>query len=623
MSGICAAWRRGHPEQTSATIASICLGLPLHTSEQIRTAVDGPVGIGMAAAFPNQQIYETPELLVVCEAEIYDQVEAERGVNGDSSTAAAIASLYQRSGAAFLEKVRGEFSLVIWDRRNRILLAATDRFGIHPLVYYEDHNVLLVASRIDALLQDAAVPRSINPRALAVYFNYGITVAPETIFSKVSRLLPGTYLLATPTEVSIGRYWDMRYEVERPAKEAALSERLESLVEESVRAHCKEDDFSQMGAFLSGGTDSSTVVGMMSRLQRGPVKTFSIGFDDPAFNELDYARITARAYQAAHHEYLVSAADCVEALPHMVRCYDEPFGNSSAIPTYFCARLAAQNGVPIVLTGDGGDELFGGNERYRIDKIFEVYQQVPGFLRKGLIEPVLAHVPVSSDVVGKAKRYIRRSNFPQPYRYFSYNPVLEDTPEEMFTAGFLDTLNGYSVLETPSRYYWEGPARDHLNRLLYIDVKMTLGDNDLPKVTRMSELAGIRPRFPFLDPPVAEFSGRIPPGMKVKGFEKRYLFKRAFRNVLPVEVIRKKKHGFGIPVAHWMKTDKRMREITRDVLGSAITYQRGYLRREYVDELFRKHENDVTPFYGDILWTLLVLELWFRRCVDAALRPAA
>jgi asparagine synthase (glutamine-hydrolysing) len=362
---------------------------------------------------------------------------------------------------------------------------------------------------------------------------------------------------------------------------------------------------------------------MMDRLKLGPVKTFSIGFDEERFNELEYARITARAFHTDHHEYLVTAADCVAALPEMIRYFDEPYGNSSAIPTYFCARLAAQNGVNVLLAGDGGDELFAGNERYLSDRIFAAYAKTPRLLRKGLVEPALAAIPMQNGPVRMARNYVRRCNQEHPGRFFTYTLLLDNPLTAIFEPDFVSALNGYSVLERPAEYYWKGPAADDLNRLLYLDVKITLADNDLLKVTRMSELAGIRSRFPFLDRAVAEFSGSIPASLKLKGTQKRYLFKRAFRNLLPKEVIQKKKHGFGIPVAAWMKTDPAMREMTRDVLLSARTYQRGYIRRRFVEELFEKHATDTTPFYGDLLWMFLTMELWFRKFVDEARRVAA
>lgn len=395
-----------------------------------------------------------------------------------------------------------------------------------------------------------------------------------------------------------------------------MGRELASLVEQAVAKRCKRDSFAETGGFLSGGTDSSTVVGMMARTERGRVKAFSIGFQDERFNELEYAAITARRFQADHYTHLVSADECFEALPSMVRYFDEPFGNSSAIPTYFCAKLASDNGVKTLLAGDGGDELFGGNERYLTDKIFYLYQTVPPALRTRLIEPILNRLPFENGVVGKARRYVRRSNLPAVTRFFSYHFLNAHPPAEVFEDDFLAALGGYSVLEQPRRYYEEAPARDHLDRLLYLDVKITLGDSDLPKVTQMAELAGIQVRYPFLDHAVAEFSGRVPVRLKVKGFKKRYLFKRAFRDLLPPEVIKKKKHGFGIPVSTWLKSDKRLRELSRDVLFSNRALERGYFRREFVEGLIRKHEADDSSYYGDALWTFLALELWHRQFID-------
>jgi asparagine synthase (glutamine-hydrolysing) len=622
MSGICAVWRKQDPRKTTVTLASVCTGLSLDRSDRILQAVDENAGLGTAARFPTQQLFQSSRFLAVCEAQLYNEPEIWKtlgiapGAAGEAGTAAALAGLYRRFGTAFLERLHGEFSLILWDRQRKILFAATDGFGIHPLVYYEDGKVLLVASRIDALMASGEVSNDIDPRAIANYLNYSVNLGPGTIFSKVTRIPPGNFLLASDGQIRCQRYWDMRYGGDPGASESDLSRKLESVVQEAVAIQCQTADFSELGAFLSGGTDSSTVVGMMSRLNRGPVRTFSIGFDEQRFNELDYARITARKFRADHHEFLVGADDCFEALPHMIRYFDEPFGNSSAIPTYFCGRLAAQHGVKVLLAGDGGDELFAGNERYLTDKVFETYQKVPQLLRKGLVEPTLACLPFRNGLAGRARSYIRRSNQPLPDRFFTFNLLVDNPLDEIFEGDFLESLRDYSVLEIPSKYYWKGPAQDPLDRLLYLDVKITLGDNDLPKVTRMSELAGIQPRFPLLDRSVAEISGDIPAGLKVKGIEKRYLFKRAFRELLPIEVIKKKKHGFGIPVAVWMKSHPGMRELTRDVLLSPRTYQRGYIRRSFVEDLMRKHETDETAFYGDTLWTFLTLELWFRQFVD-------
>ncbi|MEO8367691.1 MAG: asparagine synthase-related protein [Candidatus Solibacter sp.] len=608
MSGICAIWRQDDAAGVGTALGAMARGLSLTGSERLAHKADAEGGVAVCAGFARQQLFESDSVLLVCDADQY--------------TAEVLAGLYERGGARFIETLDGGFSVVLWDRRERRLLAAVDGFGINRLVYFQNGKTLAIASRLDGLVQAPGVRPEVDPRGIANFLNFGVNLAPQTILRNVQRLSPGTLLTKSKGNYLLDRYWDMQYGIGSETNEDRLSRQLEETVERAVAANCREQDFSQVGAYLSGGTDSSTVVGMMSRLGRGPVNTFSIGFEEERFNELEYAEITARKFKAKHHTYLVSADDCLEALPKMVRYFDEPFANSSAIPTYFCGRLAARHGVKVLLAGDGGDELFGGNERYKSDKIFQAYHSIPKAMRKGLIEPILKSLPMESGFFGKARRYVNRSNLHGAERFYSYNFLCAYPPETVFRDSFLAQLHDYSVLDIPRQYFDTAPARDHLDKLLYVDVKITLGDSDLPKVTRMSELAGILTRFPFLDREVAGFSGRIPPHLKVKGLDKRYLFKRAFRNLLPIEVIKKKKHGFGIPVATWLKSDSRLREMSRDMLFSARATQRGYFRREFLEELIRKHEADDSTYYGDTLWSFFVLELWHQQFVDVQVGAA-
>jgi asparagine synthase (glutamine-hydrolysing) len=622
MSGICAVWRKEAGARPGGMLAAMSRGLALTPETGVQEMENGAAGVAAAARFRTQQVYGDPDVLLACDADLYNEADL-AGLTGGSArdskngaTAALLAALYHRFGQDFVQKLDGIFSLVLWDQRERKLLAAVDGFGVKRLVYYQTGRTLAVASRIDALLRTGEIAPEVNPRAIANFLNFGVNLAPETIFEDVRRLPPGSLLIGSGSTVRVAPYWDMRYEPDGAAGERVLAGGLEAVVAQAVLAQVKNEPFEELGAFLSGGTDSSTVVGMMSRLGRGPAKTFSIGFDDERFNELAYADITARKFQTKHYTYRVNASDCFDALPRMVRSFDEPFANSSAVPCYFCAKLAAQSGTRTLLGGDGGDELFGGNERYRTDKLFHAYQAAPRFLRKGMIEPGLALVPWLQGPFEKARRYIRRSNIPPVERFFSYNLLLAHPQEEVFDPDFLGSLGGYSVLDIPSRYYAVGARRDHLDRLLYIDVKITLGDSDLPKVTQMAEMAGVETRFPFLARQVAEFSGSIPAHLKVKRFEKRYLFKQAFRNLLPPEVLKKKKHGFGIPVASWLKSDPRMRDFSRDILFSTRAAGRGYFRRKFLEELIALHEADGTSYYGDYVWSFLVLEMWHRQFVD-------
>jgi len=629
MSGICAVWHRDVSGRAAEALSAGSSGLSLTADERPECQMDGNAGVAVVARFATQQICQTARVLLVCDADLHNQDELEKSAGGTRTDAPGnqrrallLAQLYERSGVEFVEKLRGNFSLILWDRREKKLVAAVDRFGMGRLAYSDDGKSVIVATRIDALMRSGLVEPKINPRAIANVLNFSASLGPETVFTTVSRIPPGNLLVASHTQSRPQKYWDMRYGVGDDSNEDRLSRRLEAVVEQAVAAQCKDAEEASLGAFLSGGTDSSTVVGMMSRVQKGPVKAFSIGFQEQSFNELEYARIAARKFQADHHTYLVGPDDCFEALPRMVRFFDEPFGNSSAIPTYFCARLAAENGVRTLLAGDGGDELFGGNERYRDDKIFSIYQGVPKWIRRGLIEPTLRYVPLQGGVFRKGRGYVRRANMPPIQRLLSFQFLATHPLGEVFDGAFLETLGKYTIFDTATQYYDDAPASDHLDRVLYADVKITLGDSDLPKVTCMAELAGIQTRFPFLDTAVAEFSGCIPARLKVKGLQKRYLFKKAFRELLPPEIIQKTKHGFGIPVAMWLKSDRRLGELAHDTLLSRRSFQRGYFRKDFIEELFRKHQTDDSSYYGDTLWSFLIIELWHRQFVDEPMRVA-
>ena len=501
MSGIYAVWRTDNAGRAAETLVALAAGLTTGGDMRTLQEVDGAGGVGVTAHFETQQIQRAGDAVLACDTDLYneDELRATAGVGADQSTAQLLAALYERYGIDFVEKLGGAFSVVVWDKGLERIFAAVDHFGQRRLVYCHDGRGVLVASRIDALLR-TGIRREVNPRAIANVLNFGANLSPDTVFTGVKRMQPGHILSVSRSGAQVRKYWDMCYGVGRDTNEKRLGREMASLVKSSVAAHCKRDSFDEAGAFLSGGTDSSTIVGMMSGMGRGRVKTFSIGFAEQPFNELGYAEIAAKRFNADHHTYLVTARDCFEALPDIIRSFDEPFGNSSAIPTYFCARLAAGHGVKTLLAGDGGDELFGGNEWYATDKLFQVYQDVPGLVRKGLVEPLLGMLPFENGLVGKARRYVRRSNLPPFERVMSYHFLCAHPPAEVFDPGFLDALNGYAVLDIPSRYYREAPAREHLDRLLYHDLKTVIGDSDLPKVTCMSELAGIQTQVPVPGP---------------------------------------------------------------------------------------------------------------------------
>jgi len=549
--------------------------------------------------------------VVVCDADLYNP---ERPPGGES--AKWIAELYRTYRRSLLEHLRGNFSIAIWDRQERELLLSVDRFGVKRLCYAEHGSGIVFASQPRGILASGRVAKEVDLSAVTDYLVYNVVPIPRTAFTGVRYLAPGQYLRFTAKGTSCQRYWNMSYPEDLHGSERNLAGDLLDRMENSVRVTSKDLNPAKSGCFLSGGTDSSSIVGLLTRTRRAPVHAFSIGFAEDRFNELEYANVAAEHFGANHVKTLLESVDAQGVIHRIVDAYDEPFGNASAVPSYWCAKLAREHGVEVLLAGDGGDELFGGNERYRKNQVFQRYQRIPLPLRQKIIEPAIFRSTLKSGVVRKAENYIRQANTSNPERYCQWRLLRRFDPEFVLGGG-MPFRNGHSdLLATIRAHYREAPATSELNRLLYVDLKMTLGDDDLPKVTRMASLAGVQVRFPYLDHPLADFTGRLRTDLKVRGLEKRYLFKRATSTLLPSAILQKKKHGFGLPIGLWLKTDRRLRTWANEILLDSRAYQRGYFRRQFIEHLFCQMENDSTPYFGDLLYVFLMLELWHRRHVE-------
>ena len=386
-----------------------------------------------------------------------------------------------------------------------------------------------------------------------------------------------------------------------------------------MSARLTADAGRKIGAFLSGGIDSSTVTGVMTRLANGPVKCFSIGFGEQRFNEMEYARIAARHFGSEHHEYFVTPQDTFDAIPKLLDSFDEPFANASAIPTYMCAKLALEHGVDVMYAGDGGDELFAGNERYSSQRIFDYYTRLPKALQNFVVKPTVTALAdlTSFNLFVMGKKYIRRASIPLPDRLYSYG-LFNVLPMSQLLEG--DVLNaigsGYDPYRPIREHYFKAPAATDLDRQLYVDLKITISDNDIFKVTRMTQAAGVTVRFPFLDHKLAEFAAKIPAKIKMPSRELRVFFKRAYSDLLPQEIIAKTKHGFGLPIPVWLRTDKRLNDMMHELVLGVRTVQRGMFRKKALEELVDRHRTETGSFYGDILWDVMVWELWMRTFWD-------
>jgi len=532
------------------------------------------------------------------------------------ATTELISALYFKQGHSFLELLRGAFSLAIWDKNASTLVLARDRLGICPLCYSIGSSEIVFASYPRGILASGRISMEVDVEAMFEYINCYVITSPRTAFQHIVKINPGEYLVWKDGNVQTTRYWEMTYPENAVGSPKQLTEELLSQLEDSVRITSRGLDPSATGCYLSGGTDSSSIVGLLTKINGGPTNTFSIGFTEDHFNELAFARIAAQQFKSSHHELTVRPADALEAIPKIAAIYDEPFGNSSAMPAYCCAKFARERGMSVLLGGDGGDELFGGNERYRTSEMYAWYLKLPAGVRRLVIEPIAAGLQ-RINVMGKVQRHIERAHLPNPDRYGIDRFVQEFPLDEIIGPGLPHHGDRLAAVR---RHYAAAPASSELNRLLFIDIKMTIGDEDVPKVVRTAELAGINARFPYLDHVLAELSGRIPAKLKVFGLKQRYIFKMATKDLLPAAILGKKKHGFGIPIGVWLKTDPTLKAMSRDVLLDPKTYQRGYFRKQFVQKMIEHLDRDNTHFsryYGELLYVLLILELWHRHHVDA------
>jgi len=520
--------------------------------------------------------------------------------------ARALAQGYAKGGAGVLPLLSGACASAILDYRQGSALLATDRMGIRPVFYRIVGQDLVFGSTLDAISAFPGAPAEIDRQRLFDYVYFHMVPAPGAILAGCHRLLPGWFVTWRDGRAETNRYWEMRYLESEQRPVAELKNALRAALRQGVRDAAQG---ASVGTFLSGGTDSSTIAGLLGEVTGRPARTYSIGFDAQAYDEMHYARIAARHFGTLHHEYYVTASDVVAAIPRIAEMYDQPFGNSSVVPTHLCARLAKDDGVDVLLGGDGGDELFGGNERYAKQYLYSLYSELPGAARKVLIDPVVSLLP-EIGIAGKLKRYVANAALPMPARYDNYNLLERLGASNIFSPEFLAGLNAHGPHSMLEHAYREARADSLINRMLALDLRFTLADNDLPKVVRACELAGVEARFPMLQDVVVSFSSTLPPELKLRGTRLRYLFKEALRGFLPDEILAKTKHGFGLPFGPWLGTHAPLRELALDSLSDLKG--RGIVRPAFLEELIRRHVVTHAHYYGSMVWVLMMLEQWLK-----------
>lgn len=557
---------------------------------------DGSIGIVF-----NGEIYNFPDLR--------PQLESQGHVFRTHSDTEVIIHLYEQYGAACVDKLRGMFAFAIYDARKQRLLLARDRLGKKPLHYALVNGRLLFASEIKSILAVAPELAGLDQRSLLQYMLMGYIPGPETAFENIRKLPPGHILEYENGRAQVRRYWDLpEFGTHEPGSEEECLEELEYQLQEAVRIRLISDV--PLGAMLSGGTDSSTVVALMARFSSAPVKTFSIGFHHADFNEAEFARVVAQKFGTEHHE-LILKPDIVGTVEELTRSMEEPFGDSSMLPTYYVSRLARQH-VTVALSGDGGDELFAGYERYRIhlqDRALPYLPQWAGTLYRKAIHPCVPYA-----VPGRNLAYSMA--LPWQERYLE-GVTIRPFIREMKLLGDdfqVTAAAGVEPLE-PFRNYLRGAAaNDALSRILYLDSKTYLPGDILTKVDRMSMLTSLEARVPLLDHKFVEYVVRLGPTWKMRAGNQKYIFRKLARRVgVPDAVLDRKKQGFALPLVHWMRNE--LKEIVLGTLLDARTLQRGYLNpvgvRGLLGEHFQKRRD-----HSPRIWRLMMFELWHRNFLE-------
>lgn len=587
------------------------------------TAIEGRAGLGMRRlaiidlATGQQPIFNgAASKLIVFNGEIYNYREIKKDLEGrgyqfkTNSDTETILHAFEEYGPACLEHLRGMFAFAIWDTVDQSLFIARDRVGKKPLFYtVTSSGELVFGSEIKVLLEHGEVSREIDHGALDAYLSFGYVPEELCIFRNIRKLEPGHYLTFKNERIETHQYWNFdfsRPQVEGNVEEIAATLQAELRQAVSVRLISEVP----LGAFLSGGIDSSVVVGLMSQLLEQPVKTFSIGFAEDSFDELKYARIASKHFGTEHHEFILKP-DFVQVIDDLVWHFDEPFADPSALPTYMVSKLARDH-VTVALSGDGGDELFAGYTRYVTHRDRSGFEKLPAAIRRGLFRPISDALPHST----RGKNYLFNISLDSAGRYIdSISHFNAPRKRRLYSTESRRKMNG-SFLRG-EKLYREIAGKvvndDPIERLLYLDSKTYLPADILTKVDRMSMATSLETRAPLLDHKLIDYVSRIPSGLKLNGRDTKFIFKKSVENLVPHEILYREKQGFGMPIAEWINKQLKARIVGE--LSERKTVERGYFDPKYLRVLIDEHSRGRRD-HSYALWMLWIHELWQRRYVD-------
>ena len=519
--------------------------------------------------------------------------------------------LYQEYGEDCLKYLRGMFAFAIWDKSKSRLFLARDRIGKKPLFYYSDGKTFIFASEIKSILEDPLVKKEINFEAFYDYFKYLYIPDPKTIYKNIYKLEPGHYLICSRRGIKKREYWDVSFADESSNSIDDISNELLQILSESVNLRMISDV--PLGAFLSGGIDSSGVVALMAGQQDNPVTTCSIGFDSDKYDEIKFARIISNKYKTDHHEFTVKQR-AQEILKDLAYYFDEPFADSSAVPTYYVSKLARQK-VIVALSGDGGDENFAGYEKYYLDDIENrIRRKIPRGIRKSIC-PFLSHLlaPWNPAVFRKGSTLLKTLSFESDYGFYLTNTAIDDSLwRRLITEETKKQIGDYDPFSVTQYYYNKADTDNHLSKILYTDLKSYLPGDILVKVDRMSMANSLEVRAPILDHKVIEFAASIPASFKYNRGEKKYVLKHAFKEILPDEIMYRKKMGFSVPLAEWFC--RELKDVSFSYLLSKDARLNHFFKPRQLKEVWALHQSRKRN-YATFLWSLLMFELWHREFI--------
>jgi asparagine synthase (glutamine-hydrolysing) len=625
MCGIVGIVRGDGSDVDQTLLARMCAAIRHRGPDDDGFYINGNVGLGMRRLSiidlkgGQQPIHNQDRTAwIVFNGEIYNYLELRDKLEKlghtfyTNSDTEVIIHAYDRYGADCPKHLRGMFAFAIWDERTQELFLARDRVGKKPILYSQVNGQFIFGSEFSALLLHPDIGRDIDTEALHHYLSFMCVPAPLTAYRAIRKLEPGHSLRWRKGEIRIEQYWRPDFSKKLDISEQEAGERAIEILREAVKVRLMSEV--PLGAFLSGGIDSSAVVALMSEESSEPVKTFSIGFEEQDFSELHHARRVAEHVGTDHHEFIVRP-DALELLPTLVEHYGEPYADSSAIPTYYVARETRKH-VTVALNGDGGDESFAGYERYAAMRLAESYHRLPALLRNSIVKRV-GLIPSSETQRSRArdvKRFIQAASLPKTERYLRWVSVFDtEAKQNLYSESFLQQTRNISAASILDPWFARANGSGIVDAALLTDIMTYLPNDLLVKVDIATMAVSLEARSPFLDHHVIEFAASLPEKLKLRGLTTKYLLKRILKKLLPAENLDRRKMGFGVPIGHWFRGT--LQPFLRETLLSEVSLDRGLFRPEALKSLVELHTRGERD-HSHQLWTLLMLELWFQRFID-------